>query len=424
MGGSNGMKKKVSILLIALLVLLALSACNTEQSSTDPAKSDSSEGKKESETITIGAVLPMTGSAATFGKKFEEAYTIAIEKINEQGGINGKKLKIIIEDSQEKADIGMTAAEKLINNKDVLAILGARASGTTYAVAKVANQNNIPMLVEHGSSDKITQSGWENVFRINPTAGMYTLGMQAFLKDVVKPESIAVIRVDNLFGESVLEYGTKKFAEENNIDVVVDEKFKGGLVDFKPIVAKIKEANPDVVVITAGNENDAVQVTKAFKELNYTPKAIIGTGAGHSVQGFFEQGGDLAQHIMTTGPWHGDKSNEEWKWYNEEFNKRYGHYIGEHEAEGYAAIQVMADALRRADSAGQLEREGIMKALGETDMDTIYGHVKFEDFDAYTNQNKSISELSQWIDGKLVTVYPKDIAETDYIYPLTPWDKR
>ncbi|MBO8172955.1 MAG: ABC transporter substrate-binding protein [Bacillaceae bacterium] len=420
--------KKFFVLLLAMLMVVSVAACGSQGTSSEGGnegeQQQNGQGSSDGDTVTIGAVLPMTGPAATFGKKFEQAYTIAIEKVNEEGGINGKTLRIIIEDSQEKANIGMTAAEKLINNDEVLAILGARASGTTYAVAKVASQNNMPMLVEHGSSDKITQSGWENVFRLNPTAGMYTEGMQAFLTDIVKPESIAVIRVDNLFGESVFEYGTKKYAEANGIEIVADEKFQGGTVDFKPIVAKVKEANPDVVVITAGNENDAVQVTKAFKELNYTPKAIIGTGAGHAVQGFHEQGGDLAQYIMTTGPWHGDKKNEEWQWFNEEFNKRYGHYIGEHEAEGYAAIQVMADALRRADEAGELTRDGVMKALDETDMDTIFGHVKFEDFDGYTNQNKSVSELSQWIDGKLMSVYPEEIAETEYVYPLTPWDQR
>jgi len=413
--------KRFSILAIILMVAFSLTACGNGQQ--ENSGESGSQGQNE-ETVTIGAVLPMTGPAATFGKKFEAAYTIAIEKVNSEDGINGKKLQIIIEDSQEKADIGMTVAEKLINNTDIVAILGARASGTTYAVAKVANQHGMPMLVEHGSSDKITQSGWENVFRLNPTAGMYTNGMQEFFKDVAKPQSIAVIRVDNLFGESVFEYGTKKYAEENGVDIVADEKFQAGAVDFKPIVAKVKEANPDAVIITAGTENDAVQVTKAFKELNYTPKAIVGTGAGHSVQGFYEQGGDLTQYIMSTGPWHGDKKNEEWQWYNEEFNKRNGHYIGEHEAEGYAAIQVMADALRRADNAGEITRETVMEALETTDMDTIYGHVKFEDFEGYTNQNKSISELSQWIDGKLVTVYPEDIAEGDYVYPLVPWDER
>lgn len=66
------------------------------------------------DTIKIGAILPMTGPAAVFGKKFQEAYTMAIEEINAQGGVKGKKLELLIEDSQEQPQLGTTAAEKLI----------------------------------------------------------------------------------------------------------------------------------------------------------------------------------------------------------------------------------------------------------------------------------------------------------------------
>src|SRR5690554_2302783 len=67
------------------------------------------------ETLKIGAVLPMTGPAAVFGEKFQQAYTMAVEEINAAGGVNGKKLELLIEDSQEKPQIGKTATEKLIS---------------------------------------------------------------------------------------------------------------------------------------------------------------------------------------------------------------------------------------------------------------------------------------------------------------------
>ncbi|MFA7668082.1 MAG: hypothetical protein WCX93_01920, partial [Burkholderiaceae bacterium] len=73
---------------------------------------------------------------------------------------------------------------------------------------------------------------------------------------------------------------------------------------------------------------------------------------------------------------------------------------------------VLADVLKRADP---LTREGVRTALAETDIKTIFGQVKFEDFDGYTNQNRAKTDLSQWIGGKMYTVYPKDQAQQELV---------
>src|SRR5690606_28201287 len=88
--------------------------------------------------IKIGAVLPMTGNAAVFGEKFQQAYTMAVDEINAAGGVNGKKLQLVIEDSQEKPQIGKTATEKLVSDKAILVLTGGRSSGVTLVEAQVA----------------------------------------------------------------------------------------------------------------------------------------------------------------------------------------------------------------------------------------------------------------------------------------------
>src|SRR5690606_11182523 len=96
----------------------------------------------------------------------------------------------------------------------------------------------------------------------------------------------------------------------------------------------------------------------------------------------------------------------------EKFTKAHGHEPGEHEIEGYAAIYVLADALERANPQ---DREGVRAALAKTDMDSIFGRVKFEDFDGYTNQSRAMTDLSQWIGGKMYTVYPKEQAQRELV---------
>lgn len=361
------------------------------------------------ETLKIGAVLPMTGPAAVFGEKFQQAYTMAVEEINAAGGVNGKKLELLIEDSQEKPQIGKTATEKLIS-AGVLVLTGGRSSGVTLVEAQVAEENKVPYLIDHGSSDLATRSGYEYVFRMNPTAGMYTNALKAYF-DENKPSAVVHINVDNAYGEAIYEYGLKGYMKDAGIDYRVI-KYAAGQLDLKPIMMQAKSADPQVVIMTAGDDNDATQLMKAAQEAGLAPEMFVGTGAGHSIMGFANQAGPLAETVLTAGPWHGDRSQEQYKQFFEKFTSTHGHEPGEHEIEGYAAIYVLADVLGRAEP---LDREGVRKALAETDVTTIFGKVKFENFDGYTNQNRAMTDLSQWIGGKMYTVYPKEQAQRELV---------
>lgn len=360
--------------------------------------------------IKIGAVLPMTGPAAVFGEKFDRAYNMAIEDINAAGGINGRPLEIVIEDSQERPQVGKIATEKLVANPDILALTGGRSSGVTLIEAQVAEENKVPYLIDHGSSDLATMSGYKYVYRMNPSAGMYTDALKAYL-DANPPSKVVHINVDNAFGEAIYEYGLRKYMSEKGIDFQLI-KYKAGELDLLPIMQQARSAEPQVVIMTAGDDNDATQLIRAAKEVGLSPELFVGTGAGHSIIGFYTQAGALTETVLTAGPWHGDKSDPRFQQFFDKFTAAYGHEPGEHEVEGYAAIQVLADIFSRAET---LDREGVLKAFAGTDVKTIFGQIKFEDFDGYTNQNRAITDLSQWIGGKMKAVYPPEQAEAELV---------
>ena len=154
----------------------------------------------------------------------------------------------------------------------------------------------------------------------------------------------------------------------------------------------------------------------------HDPEALVlvltGSGGGHSVYGFIEKTGEAGNYWMSASAWHGNKKDPKWQAFNQTFTERYGHGVGEHEVEGYSAMYVVADALRRAAS---LDREAVKAALKETDIETIFGRITFQDFDGFINQNPGglhNTEVAQWIDGELLTVWPKEYAQTDYVYPF------
>ncbi|RLC25373.1 MAG: ABC transporter substrate-binding protein, partial [Deltaproteobacteria bacterium] len=116
--------------------------------------------------VKVGIVLPTTGSLAKFGEVEKQAFEMALEAINAAGGINGKKLEFLIEDTTGRPEVGRSVVEKLITKDKVVMVGGGYSSSVTYAAAGVCQQNQVPFLVNTGSADKITTSGWDYIYRL------------------------------------------------------------------------------------------------------------------------------------------------------------------------------------------------------------------------------------------------------------------
>ncbi|HTP50508.1 MAG TPA: ABC transporter substrate-binding protein [Anaeromyxobacteraceae bacterium] len=380
------------------------------------------------QTLKIGAPQPMTGPDAPFGDKFKKAYSMAIEEINAAGGVNGKKLEIVIEDHQAKNALAATIAEKLITQEKVLVLTGGRASGQAMEIASVAQRLKTPYLIDHPSADMVTTKGFEWVFRNNPTGSIYPSGFDAFIVEYpnAMPKSAAVVYDNTLFGKTIAG-AVMKFLKSKNVPVVAEEAYPVNTLDFKPIMTKVKGTNPDYLLLMAVATTDAILLTRHAKEMGIEPRAFVGFGGGFGVADFASQLGPLAQNVFSSAAWSGNPNDPRTKAFYDKFHARYGIWPHEHEVEGYAAIFILADAMKRAHLTGNLEadRDEIRKALAATDMTTVFGKVKFGNWtgptgDPFTNQNiysPEHSVLAQWRDGQLLNVWPKAYAETALVFP-------
>jgi branched-chain amino acid transport system substrate-binding protein len=378
--------------------------------------------------IKIGAPQPLTGPDAPFGDKFKKAYGMAIEEINASGGVNGRKLELVIEDHQAKNALAATVAEKLITSEKVLVVTGGRASGQAMEIASVAQRLRTPYLVDHPSADMITAKGFEWVFRQNPTGSIYP---QAFLDFIGKhpgamPRSAAVVYDNTLFGKTIAAAVMKQL-KAKGVPVVADEAYPVNTLDFKPIMTKVKGTNPDYLLMVAVATTDAILLTRHAKEIGLRPRAFVGFGGGFGVADMPAQLGPLAQNVFSSAAWSGNTNDPKVKAFYEKFHARYGIWPHEHEVEGYSAIYVIADALRRAKLTGNVEadRAAIREALLATDLTTVFGKTKFGNWagplgDPYTNQNVHSPEhsvMAQWKDGQLLNVWPRTFAETALTFP-------
>jgi len=372
------------------------------------------------DTIKVGIVLPLTGKLAKFGEIENKSFLMALDEINAAGGVNGKKIELIIEDTTGKPDVGRSAIEKLITQDKVVIVGGGYSSSVTWATIAVAQQNKVPFLVNTGSADKITEQGWEYIFRLNPPVSEYPGAFASFLQEVGKDiKTVVILHENSLFGQK----GSKKFVkrcEALGLKVLMKEGYEAGAIDFKPLLVKVKSKKPDLVYMIS-YIMDASMLMRQAKELKLNPKLFVGGAAGFTLPEFHKNAGSATDYVYSATLWTPSVPYPGAREYYGKFFAKYNEATEYHGAEAYSALYVIADALKRAKS---LTRKDVRDALAKTDMMTPFGTVKFISYDKKTQQNKLPTFLVQWLDGKLETVWPKSVSTKKYVYPVPKWSER
>lgn len=370
--------------------------------------------------VKVGIVLPLTGAQAKFGEIEKRSFEMALEKINAAGGVKGAKIQLIFEDDTGKPDIGRSAVEKLISRDKVSVITGGYSSAVTQAATAVAQQFKIPFLVTTGSADDITEKKFENVFRINPPASEYPLGVQSFLKAQGGTVKSAVLLYENTqFGQSSAKE-VRDMCKELGINLMLDEGYQAGAVDFKPLLSKVKSKNPDMIYMVS-YVMDASLLMRQMKELDINPKVFMGGGAGFTLPEFSKSAGAASDLVYSATLWSESVPYEGARAYFDDFKKKYGSETEYHGAEAYASMQVVADALKRAKD---FSPAAVRDALAATDMKTVFGPVKFVSYEKKTQQNRLPTFVVQWQKGELETVWPSNIATKKFTFPTPPWKDR
>jgi len=377
-------------------------------------------GPALAEKIKVGVVLPLTGKLAKFGEIENKSFLMAVNEINAAGGVNGKQIDLIIEDTMGKPDVGRSAIEKLISRDNVIVVGGGYSSSVTWATIAVAQQRKVPFLVNTGSADRITEQGWKYIFRLNPPVSEYPKAFASFLEEVAtNVKTVAILHENSLFGQ----LGSKKFVKKckkMGLKVLMKEGYEAGAIDFKPLLVKVKAKNPDLVYMIS-YIMDASLLMRQSKELNFNPKLFVGGAAGFTLPEFKKNAGPASDYVFSATLWTPSVPYPGAKAYYDKFVAKYNAPTEYHGAEAYAGMYVIADALKRAKT---LTTEGVRDALAATDMMTAFGPVKFISYGKKTQQNSLPTFLVQWINGKLETVWPKDVSTHKYVYPVPNWNQR
>ena len=381
-------------------------------------------GVAEQRRISVGVPLPLTGPKAGFGKMHHQSYLMALEEINNSGGIRkgkyaGYPLEFLFDDTLGKPESGRKVVEKLISQNKVPIIVGGYSSAVADAIAQVCDENKIPFLSPSAAADKITQKRWKCTFRINPPASEHATGLQEFLLSGVRPRSMAILFEKTRFGTSTGE-AMKGWCEENGIEVVIFEPYEPWAADFKPMLTMVYAMNPDVIFTTA-RLMDGILLVRQLAELNIQPRLLAGIDGTFAMPAFIQRVGMLSENIVSAAVWVSDVKYAGAKQFAHKYKGKYGTEPDYHGAQAYAAAYVCRDVFERSRS---IEAKHLLEALRDTDIMTVLGPVKFISYEKYRNQNQLPTLVVQIQNGRPATIWPPEAATAGFVNPTGAWYQR
>ncbi|MBI3853578.1 MAG: ABC transporter substrate-binding protein [Verrucomicrobia bacterium] len=319
--------------------------------------------KKSGEgSIRVGEYASLTGKEATFGISSHEGTLLAVEEINGSGGVLGKKIELLTEDTQSKAGEPATVVNKLIARDGVVAVLGEVASSRSLEAAPICQANMIPMVSPSSTNPKVTETG-DFIFRvcfIDPFQGTV---MANFATKTLKAKKVAVFTdVKSDYSKGLAKFFKERFIA-NGGTIATELDYNGGDKDFKAQLTAIKAANPDGVFVP-GYYTDAALICVQARQLGLTVP-IFG-GDGWESEKLVEIGGAAMEGTYLSTHYHLDVGSEQSKKFVENYRKRWNGKMPDALAAcAYDSAAVLADAMKRAGSTdGQKVRDALAATKG------------------------------------------------------------
>lgn len=331
-------------------------------------------GGAAADTIKIGEFASLTGKEATFGQSSHEGTLLAIEEANTAGGVLGKKLVLLTEDTQSKAGEPATVVNKLISRDGVVGILGEVASSRSLEAAPICQQNKIPMVSPSSTNPKVTEVG-DYIFRvcfIDPFQGTV---MANFATRSLKATKVAVFTdVKSDYSKGLAKFFKEQFVK-NGGQIVAELDFNGGDKDFKAQLTAIKAANPEGVFVP-GYYTDAALIAIQAKQLGLNVP-LFG-GDGWESEKLTEIGKDAIEGHYFSTHYSPEVGSEMSRQFVENYRKRWnGKNPDALAACGYDSALVLIDAIKRA---GTTEGPKVRDALAATkDFKAVTGTISINE---------------------------------------------
>lgn len=359
------------------------------------------------EPVNIGALYPVTGSFAQIGQACVNAAKLAVEMVNNAGGVKslgGAKLNLIISDVQSDTTVTRTETDRLISGNKLSAIHGCYASALTLIASEVAERAKVAIIT--GSSSDMLNKGRSYTFTPFARASQFAKAQLQMSKLVSDKPKVAVVFENTAFGTST-STGLKEQAPGEGVEIVLFEPYSAGFADAGPLLNKVKASGADML-FAVSYLNDLILIVRTVKQIGLKV-GINGGSGGFVVPDFYKNVGALAEGLQGVAHWNHDVDANARK-VNTEYKKRYGEFLFEYGGGLVAQTFMLVDALERAQST---DPKKVRDALAALDVSSGYaamapgGKVKFGP-DGKNVYGHPVGV--QWQKADLASVFPKEDA--------------
>lgn len=360
-------KRCLKAFVVGLLSVLLLAACSTGSSG-------------DGDTIKIGANLELSGNVASYGQSILEGIKLAVEEINNDVGIDGKKIEIVEMDNKSESAEAVSVATRLISEEKVLAIIGSATTGNTAAQIDIANKEKVIVLTPSGTSPTLTVnddgSVNEYIFRtsyIDPFQG--TVAANFALKELGVKTAAVYIDSASDYSKGLAEAFIQDF-EAGGGKIVANESYMQNDTDFRSTLTRIQSANPEFVFIP-GYYGDVGLIIDQAREIGIDVP-LMGADGWDSPTLVELAGADALNNTFITNHYSSGDPDDTIQNFVEKFKEKYnGKSPDAFNALGYDSVYLLADAIKRA---GSLDSEKIKDALASTkDLQLVTGKVTIDE---------------------------------------------
>ncbi len=399
------MKRFLAVILTLATVLLCAAGCADQSAGNGDPTDNPGTGApvtENQEPIRIGLSTPITGSQAENGVGTQAAVEIAVEEINAAGGINGRPVELVIQDSKSDPTQAAQIATMFTEDETILAEIGDFASGACMAAAPIYEEAGMVQLSPTASNPDYTLLG-EYMFSIfGKTTDEGKFIADYLLKKYMQAENVAVIYVNSDWGVEAYDI-LSGYCEENGVNIVASETFFEGEKDFNAILTKVRQTNPDTVMLMMSYDSGAVAI-KQIRQMDWDVQVAI-SGIAYSEQ-LITLAGEDCEGVLSEIGFVIDETNPEMMEFATEFESRTGFAPNMMMTCAYDAMHMLAQAIENCGD--NVTRSAIRDEL--FNLEGFVGLTGPKDF----NEDRTITQRN----FKIVTIENgewKVLTDSDYI---------
>jgi branched-chain amino acid transport system substrate-binding protein len=372
--------------------------------------------------LKVGVLLPRSGLQALIGRDCQRAVELAPPILK---GLGLPDLAIMNADTESNVDTARARAEKLISDGAQL-LVGAFDSGHTTAIAQVAEQKGIPLVINLAASPAITEQGYKFVFRNFPTAPMILKDAFVNQKEVfavagAAPKTVALMHVNDTFG-SAMAKGIGSIMPKYDMPYTITEAiaYDPAAHDLSVELAKAKATGAEALMVVS-RANDAILLTREMVKQRWNPMAILSLGPGWNENDYFKTLGKLADGPMSFIPWYDPTKKLAKQLIGALANSYPGINMNEKHFYTFEALLIAADAFKRA---GGSDPRALIDAIRMTNIADNISMGPGIQFNEKGQNDKLESGAIQNRAGKFAIIGPKAQSDAKPELPMTPYDKR